>query len=151
MFLLCWRVLSIAAQEKQERVKTNYSLSDTVFAKAELNCDGRVCIWLGVSRKGPKLAACSIQHRRAHRPWCFIVLFLTLFVVLATKIHTRTILLLYLYTSPVLELVTLSIVRPRNGYGYGYGKEKAEVTGSIPASREQELLYYLALKALSRA
>lgn len=29
-------------------MKTNYSLSDTVFAKAELKCDGRVCIWLGV-------------------------------------------------------------------------------------------------------
>lgn len=37
------------AQEKKETVKTNYSLSDTVFAKAELKCDGRVCIWLGVS------------------------------------------------------------------------------------------------------
>lgn len=36
-------------QDKEETVKTNYSLADTVFAKAELKCDGRVCIWLGVS------------------------------------------------------------------------------------------------------
>ncbi|CAN0091561.1 unnamed protein product [Scytosiphon promiscuus] len=36
-------------QAKKETVKTNYSLSDTVFAKAELKCDGRVCIWLGAS------------------------------------------------------------------------------------------------------
>ncbi|CAM9819097.1 unnamed protein product [Ectocarpus sp. 6 AP-2014] len=36
-------------QDKEETVKTNYSLADTVFAKAELKCDGRVCIWLGAS------------------------------------------------------------------------------------------------------
>lgn len=36
-------------QAKSETVKTNYSLADTVFAKAELHCDGRVCIWLGAS------------------------------------------------------------------------------------------------------
>ena len=47
-----------AAQEKKETVKTNYSLSDTVFAKAELNCDGRVCIWLGVSPNGS-----AVEHQ----------------------------------------------------------------------------------------
>ena len=42
-------ITPLFSQEKKETVKTNYSLSDTVFAKAELKCDGRVCIWLGVS------------------------------------------------------------------------------------------------------
>ncbi|CAM9335575.1 unnamed protein product [Laminaria digitata] len=36
-------------QAKQETVRTHYSLADTVFAQAELKCDGRVCIWLGAS------------------------------------------------------------------------------------------------------
>eukprot|EP00904_Undaria_pinnatifida_P013212 jgi/Undpi1/9020/HiC_scaffold_26.g11480.m1 len=36
-------------QAKQETVRTYYSLADTVFAQAQLKCDGRVCIWLGAS------------------------------------------------------------------------------------------------------
>lgn len=53
LILLCPVLMAhsnFSSQEKEEKVKTNYSLSDTVFTKAELNCDGRVCIWLGVSR-----------------------------------------------------------------------------------------------------
>lgn len=54
-----------AAQEKKETVKTNYSLSDTVFAKAELNCDGRVCIWLGVSPNG----SAAVEYQSGTSPY----------------------------------------------------------------------------------
>lgn len=40
--------LLLLVVQVNEKTRTTYSLSDTVFAKAELQCDGRVCIWLGV-------------------------------------------------------------------------------------------------------
>lgn len=35
-------------QEKQESLTTNYNLADTVYAKAHIECNGKVCLWLGV-------------------------------------------------------------------------------------------------------
>lgn len=49
-------------QAKSETVKTNYSLADTVFAKAELKCDGRVCIWLGVSTRRSTRGGSLARH-----------------------------------------------------------------------------------------
>ncbi|CAM9867610.1 unnamed protein product [Discosporangium mesarthrocarpum] len=36
-------------QAKKETLRSHYSLSDTLFSKAELSCNGQVCIWLGAS------------------------------------------------------------------------------------------------------
>lgn len=38
-------------QEKQEAgegLATHYSLADTIYAKADVECNGTVCLWLGV-------------------------------------------------------------------------------------------------------
>lgn len=32
----------------EETVTTHYSLCDTVYAKAQVECNGIVCLWLGV-------------------------------------------------------------------------------------------------------
>ncbi|CAM9092594.1 unnamed protein product [Chrysoparadoxa australica] len=37
----------IEQREEEKTIRTNYSLADTVYATAELDGDGRVCIWLG--------------------------------------------------------------------------------------------------------
>ena len=36
-------------QEENETLSTHYNLADTIFAKATVPCDGRVCLWLGAN------------------------------------------------------------------------------------------------------
>jgi len=36
-------------QENDETVITRYNLADTIYAKAELECDGTVNLWLGAN------------------------------------------------------------------------------------------------------
>ncbi|CAM9543449.1 unnamed protein product [Phaeothamnion confervicola] len=36
-------------QVEAEKLRVNFNLSDTVYANAEVECDGRVCIWLGAN------------------------------------------------------------------------------------------------------
>lgn len=38
----------IYAQEAGEGMTTHYSLADTMYAKADVECNGTVCLWLGV-------------------------------------------------------------------------------------------------------
>jgi Prefoldin subunit len=39
----------IEKQGSAEKVKIHYNLADTVYGRAELERDGRVCIWLGAN------------------------------------------------------------------------------------------------------
>jgi prefoldin subunit 5 len=39
----------IEKQGSAEKIKTHYNLADTVYGRAELEGDGRVCIWLGAN------------------------------------------------------------------------------------------------------
>jgi hypothetical protein len=39
----------IHTQEAGEGLTTHYSLADTIYAKADVECNGTVCLWLGVS------------------------------------------------------------------------------------------------------
>lgn len=41
------RVLQVK-QEAGEGLTTHYSLADTIYAKADVECSGTVCLWLGV-------------------------------------------------------------------------------------------------------
>lgn len=36
--------------EAGEGLTTHYSLADTIYAKADVECSGTVCLWLGVRR-----------------------------------------------------------------------------------------------------
>lgn len=38
----------VYTQEAGEGMATHYSLADTIYAKADVECNGTVCLWLGV-------------------------------------------------------------------------------------------------------
>lgn len=39
---------SAPVQEAGEGMITHYSLADTIYAEADVECSGTVCLWLGV-------------------------------------------------------------------------------------------------------
>ena len=44
-------------QEGGEGLTTHYSLADTIYAKADVECNGTVCLWLGVRADNPQQVA----------------------------------------------------------------------------------------------
>lgn len=64
--------LALCPQLEGETMQAMYNLTDTVFAKAEVDCSGTVGLWLGVSCWGPVsrahlIAALNLSNRNRGR------------------------------------------------------------------------------------